>query len=681
MDPPTSNDRRSSKLPRRAKEDISTDDELPRRVTTEDISTDDDPPVLPSLAETNVDSSVPQKTKEEPTEEPASVEHEEKTHEDDAGTSPPPMLKADPHSRIPMPIEASMRITAASFVSYCIAYAGVAGSIRAIPPSLAWVTGLLGSQVAIRLPIIAAVASPAAMMVCMLMVVFALACTTALLCAATVSDGLFVGLAAVWVFWLSGLRFGATAPLTFPFTAAPAVIFCLVGLGMKAAVQDGIAVQFDRGTLIEIVRENIPPPGSLQPSLEEILAALRKVLGLLEQLITTGSFCFDVEEGFLRGQEVCVEYNGEDDTVLVTVNGGIWLIKRFWTTTGVDNPLALFPNLLACIGWALLAIFWVAPLLPPVRTARYLLSVRALPQTLRAVAWYVSRWRPGHLPKTEEEMAVGKQLLESVGIYSGGSVAMVTVLEPRMLDYRCGIPRCTYEHLKEVTSQVERAALRALILRSGMVDPDEPPDRLQALGQTYEKNAVALETRIRVPERGESLNKNKNNEPPSDAENLSWDLNSLGFEDSCKRITTAVDDWLVSFHGFEPNGTLTYKDGLKNVAKNTLPWLLPSIIFVVKLAVIPFFPFFIHKGIIKKDLQVFMHIYVKFTIGYIALLCMSVYWKAWQDFELTDVASAGRCSGSKATASRLPLASGPDGIGTRSSYSHAMTASPVSPSS
>jgi hypothetical protein len=578
--------------------------------------------------ETNEErSAILEQAKEEPSEEPTG---EEETHDDGGGgislsSQPPPTLKADPWNCIPMPLETTLRMTAAAFLAYSLSYAGDAGSVHAIPPSLAFFIGLLAPLVVTRLPIIAPVATPGPMICVMTLLLFALGSTTALLCAATVSDGLFVALSAVWCFWISGLRFGPTALYSYIFTAVLAVIFGLLGLGMLDAVQNGIVVQVDRGTLIEMVQGRIDPPDSLRLTVVDLLAAFEKFLDFLEQIITTGRFCVDVEEGFLRGQEVCATYNEEDDTVLVAVNGGIWLIKRLWTTTGVDNPFALFPNFLIVACWACLCAFFVAPLLPPVRTARYVLSVRALPLTLRDAAWYCNRWRPGHRPKTEEEIMVGKRLMKSVDTFHGGAIAVVTAFEPRVLDYRCGIARCTWKDLKEVTSQVERAALRALILRSGLVDSVESPGRFDTYGQIYEKNAEALETRIRISK--------QNDETTSDAENPSR-TDSLGFEDSCKQISRVVDDWLVSFHA-EPNSKLTFKDGLSNVAKTTLLWILPTIGLFARLVEIPLLPVLIYKGIYKKDVNMFMH-YVKFTIGFTALVCMSVYWDAYNDFELNE---------------------------------------------
>jgi hypothetical protein len=56
-----------------------------------------------------------------------------------------------------------------------------------------------------------------------------LAATTGLLAAATVSDGLFVGLSSLWSLWLSGFRYGKLGKVT------PVLVtfLALVGLGLR----------------------------------------------------------------------------------------------------------------------------------------------------------------------------------------------------------------------------------------------------------------------------------------------------------------------------------------------------------------------------------------------------------------------------------------------------------------
>lgn len=237
---------------------------------------------------------------------------------------------------------------------------------------------------------------------------------------------------------------------------------------------------------------------------------------------------------------------------------------------------------------------------------------------------------------------LGKRLLNTVDHYLGGKIAVLTAFEPRVLDYRCGdVPRCTWKDLKAVISQVERAALRALILRSGMVDPAESsPDRFHDLGQMLEKNAVALETRTRVPREALTNEENSSKQSTDDEESPSR-VDTLGFEDSCRRITKAVDDWLVSFHAAEPDDVaLTYKDGVKNVMENALLDSLPAFAFLARLVEIPFLPLLVWKGFYKKDIGMFVH-YIKFTIGFTALVCMYVYWDAWKTFELDDSVPEG----------------------------------------
>jgi hypothetical protein len=121
-------------------------------------------------------------------------------------------------------------------------------------------------------------------------------------------------------------------------------------------------------------------------------------------------------------------------------------IAALWTASGLTNPAAVLQNLLVAICWAILCL-WIIPLLPPLRTARSLLSQGLAPQALKGISGHlksVSKTLPdsnnisnvvGEEDEAKEEVAYRtrcKALIHTAASIGDGSNAEMASMEPRL---------------------------------------------------------------------------------------------------------------------------------------------------------------------------------------------------------------------------------------------------------
>jgi hypothetical protein len=596
--------------------------------------------------------------------EPPSVESaESNTADADAGAAPIPIK--DPFRPIPLHLETALRMTATCFVGYSLSYAGTLGYVDSIPPSLAWLIGLISAACATRLPVVAALPF-AALLPGTTVILFSLAVSTALLCAATVSDALFVACSALFSLWVGNLRFGKTGKATQILAPLVVVVFGMIGLGLQRLVRDGITISISSdllgamlGTDLKAIPEDqlltslsmidleVLDPSTLlarmspfvqqfESRFEEVLATLRETIGVIEvvtklivKIVQDGFVCFEfaIPDTFFSDQTVCVTFTEERD-LFIHMEGGLWLIRRLWTTTGLDNPFALFPNFLVAMSWASLALC-TGILIPPLRTVRYSLARIALPNTLRDAAWFLQR-RLGEDDRetmTEEEKVVGRRLVKAVSKFHGGTIAIATAFEPRFSDFRFNLPRCTWWKLIAVTKAVETAAMTAL-LSSVMYSRHASTDLLSVCA-TYEKIAEALQ---------EKSGSQKIATVEETSAPMKLEDDQLGIEQSGRTLAESVDSWNEAMH---PTSTVSWSEAGKEAALVAGVFLGPTLLLLARLTQILFSPILAVTGREKWNLYKGAHV-VKFAIGFTAIVCLSLY-SDYHDLEVTtkDEANTG----------------------------------------
>lgn len=554
-----------------------------------------------------------------------------------------PIPSRDPFLPIPLHIETTLRMTITGFVAYCLAYAGTLGHVDSIPPSMAWLIGLIGTAVTTRLPVVAAL--PLALpLPGYTIVLFALGLSTALLCAATVSDGFFVACAALFGLWVAGLRFGMTGKAFNILAPLIVVIFGVIGLGLQPLVSDGITIKISREmlaaalnvavddiqndqllsqtgaesldstTILARISQFVQQFGgnyeALIETLNEYIDIIGTVIRSVVDLVRQGSLCFvfPLPGTFFSDQTVCAELTKED--LIINIEGGLWIVRRLWTTTGVNNLFAVISNFWVAFSWAALCVLFTGVILPPLRTIRYSFSRLALPNTLRDASWFLRR-RLGEERETmsEEEIAVGRRLVKAVNLYHGGLLAIVTAFEPRLLDFRYNLPRCTWLRLIDVTKNVERAALTALA--SSVMYSRHASTDILTVCTSYEQSASALHL----------LSKQTTVLDEDVSAPMKQEDDPLGLEQSSLALAKSVDEWIESLH---PTTTIPLGDSLKEIALMCAAFVGPTLLLLARLLQILVSPVTVVASQGQCDWYKVAHV-IKFAIGFTALVCLSIY--------------------------------------------------------
>ena len=164
-----------------------------------------------------------------------------------------------------------------------------------------------------------------------------------------------------------------------------------------------------------------------------------------------GTHLIDIISGGLKGRTAEITI-GEDADFQVYIEGGMWLVRSMWTSTGTQNPLASYQIMMIFTCW-LIAILSVTYLIPPVRTMRSALSRSILPGALMeaatAVRLFSEEFDAPQEPEPEDEVydlktksskakvdgALSK-IVMFLDLIFEGNLAKYTVFEPRMLAFK-----------------------------------------------------------------------------------------------------------------------------------------------------------------------------------------------------------------------------------------------------
>lgn len=242
----------------------------------------------------------------------------------------------------------------------------------AVPPSMAFSIGMIAISLCIALPKQAFIIG-AIFPVLVAAIVMSLAAGSLLLAASTVSDGMLVTAFTLWTIFISGFYFGEYYDKLSPVANILIAMGGILALSLKPMVQEGFTFPLSnevQGGILDLVCAALTIPAE-NCSIENL---------------PRDSFSFEIPEYFdsmLAGQTVTVQFGGGGGSTssFINVEGGMWVVRGLWTWSGTTNPLAIFQNLLICIGWTL-AIMAVSILIPPVRCRRDQLSQTLVPGAL-----------------------------------------------------------------------------------------------------------------------------------------------------------------------------------------------------------------------------------------------------------------------------------------------------------
>ena len=614
-----------------------------------------------------------------------------------SGTVPPPALYQDPLQPLPIPIETTLRMTAGAFCGYCLAYSNSSTLEKVLPKSLQWVVGLLASVLVLRVPPLA-ITVVGSLGIFYTAMMFGLLSVTLLLYAATVSDGLFIGMVALWTLWMSGLRYGITGRPLHIVGSALCCFFGMVGLGMHFAIRDGISMTLTKSFLEDLLNMELPTIAELRAETAErqadieaeisaIVVALRdgtlleRAQGLLDDmpaylpvlrsvLLSLYDILFqdectqlDIPVGTFEGRTATICIDEESGEIGVSIKGGIWLIQKCWTA-GVMNPIAIFPNIIVVCSWTFLCVY-VSPLLPlpAIRTLRFSLSRIVLPQVLKDAAWYLEATHATSKSAEidvdqviEDDRVVKKRLIGAVQVLHGGTIGLATAFEPRvLLACQCttGGPRNTWVPLKNLMIAVEHMAVKALAAK--VIDPVQSHAALSKAIVQLEQTATILrdpsvtavhskeEPNYTLATTSPSATLNKAEGVPQDDEESSDNKDPLGFAKLSQEISDATQLWLESMNPTtigtgattnEETSKWNWTDGVKHVLITGAVWALPSLALLGRLLQIIILPLLVLKNSIHLDTEKVFHC-VKFAAGFTALTALTVYSEGYRNFTVT----------------------------------------------
>jgi len=467
----------------------------------------------------------------------------------------------------------------------------------------------------------------AALLPLFVVMIFAIVGATALLCAATVSDGLFVAAFALWTLWCTGLWHGPQVSITGGFAHFCIGVAAVSALGPWLLVRNGFSV-----TQSLPLEEDSLAYQLLNDLCQEIEKAKERWLDpsveLPTEVVVPGDWHF-------AGQTAFISFHPGGQAVTATIPGGLWVVKGLWQWAGLTNPLAFNRNFMIVLLWSIACIL-LSRILPPVRTIRAMMSQKQIPRALDDVietirenqevpeAGKVTDEPVGDegagntTESTEEKEARHRRLITAGSTLKDGGMSSMTAYEPRL----CRAPfECTWPKLKELavaTDFVVLAALSSTLREMEVGDYGELEESFVVLAKCTSA-LVANEDLAEMTE-GVSVDEATPKQRAS--------FFSSQFANDARHVQEATISWLNTIH-YPPSPCPCTPDKLKNVATSYLPWIMPMVIFLKRMLITLSLPLRPKTWNISTCLQSF-----KFTLGFTILVIMEVYWVGYREFAI-----------------------------------------------
>ena len=532
-------------------------------------------------------------------------------------------------------VEVSLRVALVTLITSVLS---VAYLPSAVPPALSQLIGIFGAAFALSLPHVLFIIG-AAIPLTIVAIVVGLLGGTALLAAATVSDGVYVAVFAIYALYCTSLSYGPDASQTASFSNILIVSAGLLSLGSWQLVQNGLQITVD----FPYEHDN-----STQHFLADAIVALSdKICGEgtecaeeLATLVPPGKMFAIPGDSNFAGQDANISC--EDFACNITVPGGVWLVEGFWTWKGLNNPLAVFRNFLICMCWALLVIC-IGIALPPVRTMRKVYAQGIVPASIADSTALIearakevdkqytnSNSNTGTMEVTKCNSDISKMeakcIHHAVENASGGKAAL-TAYEPRC----CTNPfECTWPLLKNVGQSTNRLALAAIGCelrlhfseRETLADKEKFKKDVELLKscsnalRTLDANAyVSAESRNQTTSTDEEGG-------PIKGEEFSYFVRSIG--QITKELMENTNTWITAMHN--PRCT-----GMKDLAMSYLPWVFPTFVFLKSLFANLLLPVQPKRWNLRSFITA-----IKFASGVVILVVCEVYWVQYRGFAVGE---------------------------------------------
>ena len=564
-------------------------------------------------------------------------------------------------------MEVALRISLTTLVASSLSLASLP---NAIPPNLKSLIGVLAPYQSLQNPHTSCVIGMT------LFVAFGAALagmlgSSALLAAASVSNGWFVVVFALWALLCKSLYYGPNSKKTMGISHALLLMGAMISLSAWDAVQNGLGIEIDVVKLLnntsyspidkdlwtqtahQVISAQISSICS--PSEENCIDKLSAALSPPGESFLIPPFG---DNNVFAGQTATVSC--VDNICTLVVPGGLWLIRGMWKWTGTNNPFALVSNFFIVLCYFLLCVY-IGILIPPIRTVRQMFSRGVLPSAISDLVALIEANEDNR--KGDEEGSQGafvenhdasehgdtegspvtttdkvststlktKVIHHAVENATGGKAAL-TAYEVRCLSQPL---ECTWPKLREVAKSVSKIALYSLSteIRGKMQTIHHDEAKFEEYVEVLKASAAALRSNDLEGRNLDQDDKNDGGAPPqSDEEeqnkNESYFTRKLGRLSN--ELATNTASWVEAMN----NPTYT---GLKDTAMTYIPWILPAVILfkslLFNLLLLPCMPN-------RWNLRTTM-LAVKFCTGVVILFILEVYVPGYKNFAIGPSKSDG----------------------------------------
>lgn len=534
-------------------------------------------------------------------------------------------------------VEVTLRITFAMLICYSVSFVGAPVGLNA---NIQLLLPIIGPFVILLMPTLMFAYGGIILPMAVLFMMAYFFTTLLLMAAVSGGDAGFCGLMAVFLLWMSFLRWEkATGPGTSILIISVLFVSILVFPNYKV-VQNGfdVVVKLGEGP-DDPVASTLLPRNTIPEYLSNYFSQT-----IVDNLsgADAGEF-LEIQSSTSDLSGLVVEHLGTiEDTNYATfhVPGGMWMVQAIWTATGVNNPLALFYNLFIFWGWLFFSLA-IVYFIPPFRTLRFALSKGMIPSALNDASTLIELHsnqiskekgdeNGGDEDTTKKKGQLKGSLVRHTNVLFGGNLAKLTAFEPRLSTVGSSLPVCTWFRLKGVSD----AALKCVLVAIGieeLVHENDGPELIELTKihveatKSLKSCALALQTGKTSFINEEGLEKDSSSDP------FRMKVHTKAVVDSTKSYVMAMD------------GKTSENDSHSFFSKKT--WM------EVKLSMLPFYVVFtayplgmlnVVRMLCRKgywsslkvtqngELNKLMWC-IKYTAGFVILLVMSLYWDHYNE--------------------------------------------------
>lgn len=531
--------------------------------------------------------------------------------------------------------EALARVAVASAISYSLALADIP---HLVPRNFAFLTGMVGVLVTLSLPkMLFSIALAIPMFLSL--IIFVVIATTAILAAATVSNGCLVAVFAIITFLVQSLylsKYRTLARLMVGFIMA---LVALLSLSYLSLVQDGLDIPIFTvaaetfGSLTETLQQQFCLESDWFPLNQCTPDNISNALAHLD-LSNANDWQVDIPVGVAAGETVTfyVGFENGNPEIFGHIPGGIWLVKALWTEKGTENSLAFFRNFVTAVCWSV-AVVVFSILIPPVRTLRSFLSRTAVPGILRALSGLLKAMgndEIGHQMTVEQER---KREVQLIAMYNQINVASAKMLryEPPFFSASPFLDLVPYmANLLESVQHALMACLSVTALLEDSVaaggeddavvsaaDWNERADFVQKIAIALQLNDVALINQIQPPAT-----------QSSEEDSNQMIIRSI-LDKRFAALLDAAKEWIHA-----TNKTTTKQLSIQE----KVAFVMRSIWYSFHTSLIPLLILLNDSKLPRQPIRMLLWC-TKWTLGMVGLVCMGVYWEKFANFAIhvTDV--------------------------------------------